>query len=139
MQTELEWLTQRHEIQPQTPLSSENINNCKRTLRKAHVPSSNKKSMQLTGFFTCKHFFCSPVSMSQNLIVSSYDPLMRRFPTEQRSACHLSIRSSLAWTDLVKVASCRNLCALSRSAAFVVGHSGNWIRGGARNDKEAAF
>lgn len=47
------------------------------------VPSSAKKSTQLTGFLTCKHFFSSPVSISQNRIVSSYEPLISRLPAAQ--------------------------------------------------------
>ena len=48
-----------------------------------HSPSSARKSTQLTGFLTCKHFLSSPVSMSQKRMVSSYEPLISRFPTKR--------------------------------------------------------
>lgn len=64
---------------PTTNTSAINQKSTIRFLRR-YVPSSCKKSIQLTGFLTCKHFVIWPVSIFQNRIVSSYEPLIRRLP-----------------------------------------------------------
>jgi len=61
--------TLHHETQRRTPLERNQSLFC--FFSKGYLPSSIKKSTQLTGFFTCKHFVILPVSTSQNLIVSS--------------------------------------------------------------------
>lgn len=66
-------LTQRRGSQPRKPLqpieSRQQGHRCR--AQQSDAPSSARKSTQLTGFLTCRHFFISPVSTSQNRIVSS--------------------------------------------------------------------
>lgn len=75
---------------------------------KSNTPSCARKSTQLTGFLTCRHFFNSPVSISQKRIVSSYEPLMRRFPISRRISTRSTIEARRTYR--VGAVSCSSSC-----------------------------